>query len=144
MPQITKGRTIFIIAHRLSIVRHADRILTIERGRLAEDGSHDEWVKTGGRYASLFRLQAGVREVSSGQIPEGLKGKHPWVIVPLFPQSVQKYPYFVRFRIPKRRMAGTARRLSPACPDVKTARNHPNPLPPRHLLSISLPVGPAL
>ena len=41
----------------------ADRIITIERGRLVEDGTHDELIKTGGRYASLHRLQAGLHEV---------------------------------------------------------------------------------
>ena len=49
----------FIIAHRLSTVRRADRIITIERGRIVEDGTHEELIKTGGRYASLYRLQAG-------------------------------------------------------------------------------------
>jgi subfamily B ATP-binding cassette protein HlyB/CyaB len=63
MQQITRGRTVFIIAHRLSTVRRADRIITIERGRLVEDGTHDELVRTGGRYASLHRLQAGIHEV---------------------------------------------------------------------------------
>jgi ATP-binding cassette, subfamily B, bacterial HlyB/CyaB len=63
MPQIAKGRTVFIVAHRLSTVRYADRIMTIDRGRLVEDGTHDELVKTGGRYASLHRLQAGIHEV---------------------------------------------------------------------------------
>ena len=53
----------FIIAHRLSTVRRADRIMTIERGRLVEDGTHEELVNTGGRYASLHRLQAGIHEV---------------------------------------------------------------------------------
>src|SRR5207248_10245271 len=42
MQRIATGRTVLIIAHRLSAVRHADRILTIEAGRLVEDGSHDE------------------------------------------------------------------------------------------------------
>jgi subfamily B ATP-binding cassette protein HlyB/CyaB len=37
--------------------------MTIERGRLVEDGTHDDLVKAGGRYASLFRLQAGIHEV---------------------------------------------------------------------------------
>jgi ATP-binding cassette, subfamily B, bacterial HlyB/CyaB len=62
LPQITRGRTVFIIAHRLSTVRRADRIITIDRGRLVEDGTHDELLKTNGRYASLHRLQAGTDE----------------------------------------------------------------------------------
>jgi subfamily B ATP-binding cassette protein HlyB/CyaB len=63
MPQIAKERTVFIVAHRLSMVRGTDRIITIDRGRLVEDGPHDHLIKTGGRYASLYRLQAGIHEV---------------------------------------------------------------------------------
>jgi subfamily B ATP-binding cassette protein HlyB/CyaB len=63
MPQIAKGRTVFIVAHRLSTVRWTDRILTLDRGRLIEDGTHDDLIKTGGRYASLYRIQAGIHEV---------------------------------------------------------------------------------
>ena len=63
MKDIAKGRTVFIIAHRLSTVRRTDRIMTIDRGRLVEDGTHDELIKTGGRYAMLYRLQAGIHEV---------------------------------------------------------------------------------
>jgi subfamily B ATP-binding cassette protein HlyB/CyaB len=63
MKQITEGRTVFIIAHRLSTVRRTDRIITIERGRLVEDGTHDDLINTGGSYASLHRLQAGIHEV---------------------------------------------------------------------------------
>ena len=63
MPQIARSRTVFIIAHRLSTVRRSDRIITIDRGRLVEDGTHEELIKTGGRYASLYRLQAGIHEV---------------------------------------------------------------------------------
>jgi subfamily B ATP-binding cassette protein HlyB/CyaB len=63
MQEIAQGRTVFIIAHRLSTVRLTDRIITIDAGRLAEDGSHDDLIKTGGRYASLHRLQAGIHEV---------------------------------------------------------------------------------
>jgi ATP-binding cassette, subfamily B, bacterial HlyB/CyaB len=59
MQQIAKGRTVFIIAHRLSTVRLTDRILTIEHGRLIEDGSHDELIRRGSRYAALHRLQSG-------------------------------------------------------------------------------------
>ena len=63
MKEITKGRTVFIIAHRLSAVRRADRIITIERGRIVEDGSHDQLLASNGRYASLYRMQAGIHEV---------------------------------------------------------------------------------
>ena len=63
MRSIVRGRTVLIIAHRLSTVRNADRILTLERGRLVEDGSHDELIRKGGRYANLHRIQAGLHEV---------------------------------------------------------------------------------
>jgi subfamily B ATP-binding cassette protein HlyB/CyaB len=59
MRDICRGRTVLIIAHRLSTVRHADRIIAIERGRVIEDGSHHELLRQGGRYASLHRIQAG-------------------------------------------------------------------------------------
>jgi subfamily B ATP-binding cassette protein HlyB/CyaB len=62
MNDIAKNGTVFIIAHRLSTVRRTDRIITIDRGRLVEDGSHDELINTGGRYASLYRLQAGIQD----------------------------------------------------------------------------------
>jgi subfamily B ATP-binding cassette protein HlyB/CyaB len=64
MQQIAKGRTVIIIAHRLSTVRHSDRIITIDRGRIVEDGTHDELVRTGGRYAALHRLQSGLHEIA--------------------------------------------------------------------------------
>jgi subfamily B ATP-binding cassette protein HlyB/CyaB len=63
MRRISKGRTVLVIAHRLSAVRHSDRIITIERGRIVEDGSHDDLITRSGRYADLHRLQAGHHEV---------------------------------------------------------------------------------
>jgi len=63
MKEIAKDRTVLVIAHRLSTVRTMDRIVTLERGRVVEDGTHDTLIKTGGRYASLHRLQAGIHEV---------------------------------------------------------------------------------
>ena len=63
MSQIASGRTVFIVAHRLSTVRFADRILTLDRGRLVEDGTHDDLIRTGGRYANLYRLQSGIHEI---------------------------------------------------------------------------------
>ncbi len=64
MRRIAKGRTVLVIAHRLSAVRHADRIVTIERGRIVEDGSHEDLIRKSGRYADLHRMQAGLHEVS--------------------------------------------------------------------------------
>ena len=60
MKEIAGGRSVLIIAHRLSTVRAADRIVTLERGRLVEDGTHDALIKTGGRYAALHRMQGGI------------------------------------------------------------------------------------
>jgi ATP-binding cassette, subfamily B, bacterial len=48
----------FLISHRFSTVRMADRILVLENGRIAEQGPHDRLVKSGGRYAEMFELQA--------------------------------------------------------------------------------------
>ncbi|MCK7472614.1 MAG: ATP-binding cassette domain-containing protein [Rhodopseudomonas palustris] len=59
MEQICRGRTVMIIAHRLSTLRMADRVITIEAGRITEDGSHQDLIRAGGRYAKLHRLQAG-------------------------------------------------------------------------------------
>jgi ATP-binding cassette, subfamily B, bacterial HlyB/CyaB len=61
MRDIVKGRTVLIIAHRLSTVRGADRILTIDQGNIIEDGPHELLVANGGRYASLHRIQAASR-----------------------------------------------------------------------------------
>ncbi|MBF0429422.1 MAG: ATP-binding cassette domain-containing protein, partial [Magnetococcales bacterium] len=58
MRTICAHRTVFIIAHRLSTVRQADRLLTIEKGRLVEDGDHLQLLSNGGRYAHLHRIQA--------------------------------------------------------------------------------------
>jgi subfamily B ATP-binding cassette protein HlyB/CyaB len=63
MRRISHGRTVLIIAHRLSTIRRADRIVTIERGRIVEDGAHDDLIRANGRYATLHRLQAGLHEV---------------------------------------------------------------------------------
>ena len=64
MRSIADGRTVIIIAHRLSTVYDANRILVMERGRIVEQGAHDDLIKQGGIYARLFRLQAGVRRVA--------------------------------------------------------------------------------
>ncbi len=56
--ELTKGKSAVLISHRFSTVRMADRILVLEKGELAEIGSHEELLQKNGRYAELFRLQA--------------------------------------------------------------------------------------
>ncbi|HET6361245.1 MAG TPA: ABC transporter ATP-binding protein [Gemmatimonadota bacterium] len=55
---LVRGRSTVLISHRFSTVRMADRIYVIDEGRIQESGSHEELMLQGGRYASLFRLQA--------------------------------------------------------------------------------------
>jgi ATP-binding cassette, subfamily B, bacterial len=56
--ELAKGKTTILISHRFSTVRMADRILVLEGGHIAEQGSHDQLLRSGGRYAELFELQA--------------------------------------------------------------------------------------
>lgn len=56
---IAIGRTVIIIAHRLSAVRQCHRIITIEQGAVTEMGNHDELLRAGGRYAQLYSKQMG-------------------------------------------------------------------------------------
>ncbi|GHF56182.1 ATP-binding cassette subfamily B protein [Deinococcus metalli] len=55
--EVSQGRTVILIAHRISTLRHADRIVVLEHGRVTEQGSHEELVALGGHYAELERLQ---------------------------------------------------------------------------------------
>ena len=59
MAKISQGRTVFIIAHRLSTVRHANRIFVIEKGQIIEQGSHQELMQLNGYYARLNKHQDG-------------------------------------------------------------------------------------
>jgi subfamily B ATP-binding cassette protein MsbA len=72
---LMKGRTTFVIAHRLSTVRKADQILVLEEGLVVERGTHSELMELGGRYRSLYEKQYGVevnRFVNAGEEVEDI------------------------------------------------------------------------
>ena len=57
LEELLRGRTALVIAHRLSTIRSADRILVLRKGRLVEEGTHDQLVELGGLYSKLHELQ---------------------------------------------------------------------------------------
>ena len=65
LDRITRDRTTVVIAHRLSTVRHADRIVVMDAGRIVEQGRHETLLERDGIYANLWRVQAGERVVTS-------------------------------------------------------------------------------
>jgi subfamily B ATP-binding cassette protein HlyB/CyaB len=69
MRHITKGRTVFIIAHRLTAVRQANRILVMDKGRIAEHGSHDNLVASRGIYHKLYALQSSESSADKKAVP---------------------------------------------------------------------------
>jgi ATP-binding cassette subfamily B protein len=56
--ELTAGKMALFISHRFSTVRMADRIVVLDKGRIAEEGSHDQLARMGGRYAEMFEMQA--------------------------------------------------------------------------------------
>ena len=56
--QLAAGKTAVLISHRFSTVRMADRIFVLKEGRIIEEGSHEDLMRTGGTYARLFETQA--------------------------------------------------------------------------------------
>jgi ATP-binding cassette subfamily B protein len=67
--RLTAGRTVVLITHRLASVRNCDRIYLLHEGAVAEQGSHEELLALGGRYADLHALQARMAEDSWLSLP---------------------------------------------------------------------------
>lgn len=82
--RLLEGRTSIVIAHRLSTVRRADRILVLHRGQVREEGTHAELLSRDGLYRKLYRLQHGSFDGSGGGLggEEGAGGLRPAVGVP--------------------------------------------------------------
>lgn len=64
MESAAKGKTVFYISHRLSTTRDADRIILLENGRIAEEGTHESLLAMNGKYAEMWRVQAGRYETA--------------------------------------------------------------------------------
>ncbi len=74
---LTRGRTTIAIAHRLSTLREADRILVFDRGRLIEQGSHEELIERDGQYANLVRIQGDARQAEERDEEQGARSERP-------------------------------------------------------------------
>ncbi|HVH13261.1 MAG TPA: ABC transporter ATP-binding protein, partial [Longimicrobium sp.] len=70
--ELTRGVTTILVSHRLSSVRRADRIVVVDGGRVAEDGTHDQLMAAGGLYARMYALQAD-RFAQAGPVLEALE-----------------------------------------------------------------------
>jgi subfamily B ATP-binding cassette protein MsbA len=71
LANLMQGRTVLVIAHRLSTVRRADRIAVMEEGRITELGSHDELLARGGTYSRLYHLQFGEGDLALVEAAQG-------------------------------------------------------------------------
>lgn len=63
LKKLIKNRTTFVIAHRLSTIVHADKIVVLEKGKIAEEGTHQELLEKGGMYQKLYALQSMPRDL---------------------------------------------------------------------------------
>ena len=65
----TAGCAAIVVAHRLSTMRHADRIWVMDAGRIMESGTHDELITRGGAYAGMWHVQTGSTEGATDDLP---------------------------------------------------------------------------
>ncbi|MBR2957127.1 MAG: hypothetical protein IKC20_02640, partial [Clostridia bacterium] len=71
--QVIRGRTTFMIAHRLSTLRKANRILVVDKGRIIENGSHDELMALKGKYYKLIQIQSMSEKVAADKAAENFE-----------------------------------------------------------------------
>src|SRR5205814_137486 len=74
LDRLTQGRSTFLIAHRLSTVRRAHRIVVLKEGQIAESGTHDQLLKRGELYAAFYQLQFGNPPANSGTVEHRNQG----------------------------------------------------------------------
>jgi ATP-binding cassette subfamily B protein len=77
LSELMKNKTVIIIAHRLSTVRGANKIIVVDRGHIVEEGRHDELVAAGGKYSRMWREYTGAMEWTIGRnAADSLKAGH--------------------------------------------------------------------
>ena len=93
LDEVMQGRTTFVIAHRLSTVRDADRILVFDKGRIIETGTFDELVAQGGRFAELARASGSPPKWNFHKWLVGRDGRiiaaYPSAVAPLDPLLIR-------------------------------------------------------
>ncbi len=75
--EVMQGKTVIVVAHRLSTIAHLDRILVFDQGRIVEDGTHEELLALGGSYHRLWSRQAGGFVLDDGAADESAKDEEP-------------------------------------------------------------------
>jgi ABC-type multidrug transport system fused ATPase/permease subunit len=70
LERVLKGRTALVIAHRLSTVRNADKIIALDRGRIVEVGSHEELMQRNGLYSQLYQRQM---DLTTAEVPGDIR-----------------------------------------------------------------------
>ena len=70
LAELIKGRTSFVIAHRLRTIKQADQILVLEEGRIVQRGRHDELIAQPGLYRDIYRLQLRDQETTADEPAE--------------------------------------------------------------------------
>jgi ABC-type multidrug transport system fused ATPase/permease subunit len=67
--KLMKGKTTIIISHELNLIRNADKIIVIKEGQIEQMGTHDELLRAGGLYASLYAMQSAQRAMDDSALP---------------------------------------------------------------------------